>query len=280
MVVSFSYASPADNCIALSKNSEQKVADEYFSNAMKICTTAIEASNDSEAYFWRGVLIYKYVTTNFSSLDYYNSNDENRIKIPSLRRRAIQDFSTVISRNPNDEQAYANRGVLYTKMTFYDLKTNYSEKAMADFDQAIKINPSYEWAYLNRGILYWHLKRIDMALDNLNMAIQLNPLFVEAYKVRARALREGAYDHCRALEDYRKIYELDSNTPNNVYIFARGIEECGCSNGADSGQCEISMRTAQNYYELILSLAPPGSFYWNKAKEKTSRLEPPTYKSP
>ena len=59
---------------------------------------------------------------------------------------AISDYSKAIEINPNDEQAYFNRGNV--KNTFL----NDNDGAIADCSKAIEINPNNGIAYKNRGI--------------------------------------------------------------------------------------------------------------------------------
>ncbi|MGB3419679.1 tetratricopeptide repeat protein [Dolichospermum sp. FACHB-1091] len=56
----------------------------------------------------------------------------------------IDDYNPAIKINPNDANAYYNRGVVR-----YELGDK--QGAIKDFNQAIKINPNFPQAYGNRG---------------------------------------------------------------------------------------------------------------------------------
>jgi len=58
---------------------------------------------------------------------------------------AIADYTKAIEINPNNADAYTNRGVVK-----YDLKD--SSGAIADHTKAIEINPNFADAYNNRGV--------------------------------------------------------------------------------------------------------------------------------
>ena len=53
--------------------------------------------------------------------------------------RAIADFDEAIKLNPNDANAYYNRGLAYKKK-------GDKEQAIADFRKALEIDPSYQKA--------------------------------------------------------------------------------------------------------------------------------------
>jgi tetratricopeptide (TPR) repeat protein len=58
------------------------------------------------------------------------------------------------------------------------------EKALNAFNQAIKIKPS-STMYLNRGKFYISVRRFKEALEDINMAIDMNTNYMEAYETRA-----------------------------------------------------------------------------------------------
>ncbi len=59
----------------------------------------------------------------------------------------IASLTDVVTRNPNDPQAYNMRGSVFGQAGRYD-------KALADFDKAIGIDANYAQAYANRGLVY------------------------------------------------------------------------------------------------------------------------------
>jgi tetratricopeptide (TPR) repeat protein len=64
--------------------------------------------------------------------------------------------------------------------------------AIDDYNQAIRLNPDYTEAYYNRGIAYFNLGHYQLAIDDYNQAIRLNPDYAEAYNNRGGAyFRQG-----------------------------------------------------------------------------------------
>ena len=61
--------------------------------------------------------------------------------------KAIEEYNTAISINPNHADAYSNRGIAYGMKGQHD-------KAIEDFNTAISIDPNLAQAYFNRGVIY------------------------------------------------------------------------------------------------------------------------------
>lgn len=78
----------------------------------------------------------------------------------------IQKYTEQINKNPDDAEAYYNRGTTYYYSGQY-------ERAIQDFNKAIELNPKYAEAYGNRGETYYELKNYEQALADLNKSIEL-----------------------------------------------------------------------------------------------------------
>ena len=63
-----------------------------------------------------------------------------------FKEEAVADYDEAIRLNPNDDDAYNNRGIVKANLGQH-------EEAIADFDEAIRLNPNYAKAYSNRGIV-------------------------------------------------------------------------------------------------------------------------------
>jgi tetratricopeptide (TPR) repeat protein len=69
---------------------------------------------------------------------------------------SIQDYNQAIKLNPENADAFINRGNTYTKLKQF-------EKAIQDYNQAIKLNPKHPDAFINRGNTYTDLKQFEKA---------------------------------------------------------------------------------------------------------------------
>ena len=147
----------------------------------------------------------------------------------------MQDYTKVIELNPDDPRAYLNRGTVHYR-SFRNAKL-----ALKDLDKAISLKRDYAPAYLNcgvileqrgdlkaafqlhtagiqaapkdarlhryRGVLNLVRQDPNSAIRDLSQAIDINPVYAEAYFLRAKAYIElGAYS--AALDDATKAEAL------------------------------------------------------------------------
>ena len=120
-----------------------------------------------------------------------------------LRRHeeAIADYDIVLRMDPNNAKAYMNRGVA---------KLRFGEQldAIKDFDKAIDLDPQASAAYSNRGAVKSNLGRHQEALADHDKAIDLDPNFAKAYMNRGVA-RAKLGRHQEALTDHDKAIDLE-----------------------------------------------------------------------
>ena len=110
---------------------------------------------------------------------------------------AITDYDTTIRLKPNSADAYLNLGNAKAELGQYDA-------AIADFDTAIQLKPDYAEAYLNRGEAKRHLEQYTAAIADFNIAIQLKPNYAAYYK-RGR-VKDNLGQHTAAITDFAKAY--------------------------------------------------------------------------
>ncbi|GBD52823.1 tetratricopeptide repeat protein [Microcystis aeruginosa NIES-298] len=97
----------------------------------------------------------------------------------------------------------------------YYLQKKY-ELALDDFNKAMKLNPNYALAYSGRGELYYYQKKYDLALADFNKAIEINSDYAEAYVNRGFIYyNQQKYD--LALSDWNKAIEINPNYANAYY---------------------------------------------------------------
>ena len=78
----------------------------------------------------------------------------------------IQEFNKAIQLDPDDSDAYNDRGHAYGLLGKY-------KQAIQDFDKAIQLDPDDALAYIGRGVSYFFLELYQRALDDYTKAIQL-----------------------------------------------------------------------------------------------------------
>lgn len=88
--------------------------------------------------------------------------------------KAIADFTTCLSMNPNNDNALVNRGVSLYNLKQYD-------QALNDFNKAISINPLGSY-YVNRSSCYYMLGNMEKAKADALTAVQKGTPVPESYK--------------------------------------------------------------------------------------------------
>jgi tetratricopeptide (TPR) repeat protein len=82
--------------------------------------------------------------------------------------------------------------------------------AIQDFDQAIKLDPRYADAFNSRGMSYHSKGQNDRAIQDFDQAIKLDPSLVSAFFHRGTAYSaEG--QHERAIQDFDQAIRLNPN---------------------------------------------------------------------
>ena len=80
-------------------------------------------------------------------------------------------------------------------------------EAIDQFDQALKLDPKMSLALNARGYAHYRLKHLPEALRDLDVAIQLNPNYANAYQNRSSA-RKASGDAVGAEADAAKARQL------------------------------------------------------------------------
>ena len=104
--------------------------------------------------------------------------------------------------------------------------------AIQDYDNAIKLDPKNAKAFANRGFAYSSKKDFKSAIDDFTEAIKLDPNDARTYRLRASAYRETAkYD--LAIQDCDQAIKLDPNDAALAY-YVRGLskQKSGDKSGA------------------------------------------------
>ncbi|MGL4392930.1 MAG: tetratricopeptide repeat protein [Fusobacteriaceae bacterium] len=116
------------------------------------------------------IIIYiKYIYKKFTqeNCDDIKNYSDNNVQKKELEND-IKFYDEIIKNNPNDFEAFNNRGI--TKDYLEDF-----EGAIKDYDQAVKLNPNFSDAFNNRGFAKESLGWYEEVLADYNMAIKLNP---------------------------------------------------------------------------------------------------------
>ena len=125
---------------------------------------------------------------------------------------ADSDFQKA-SQLPLDDNAHyvlsVNRGVLRVRQERF-------EDAVTDLKSAIERKPKAYQAYVNLAQAYRRLGKMDLALEQLDRAVELEPGLAHLYRLRAR-LRLERNEPALALSDFDQAIERENtNSPYQV----------------------------------------------------------------
>jgi tetratricopeptide (TPR) repeat protein len=112
----------------------------------------------------------------------------------------VEKRSQAIARNPNDVEAYYQRGRLHIRLRDF-------AKARADLDRAIALKPDHFEAYHHRGHAHEGLGQAEKAIEDFSAALKGEPQNAHLYQVRGRNYLQ-LQDHARAVEDLNRALEL------------------------------------------------------------------------
>lgn len=87
--------------------------------------------------------------------------------------KAVEQFKTVLTINPNDVFAHFVLGYIYDQQGKTDL-------AILEFNETLRLDPLYVSAYNDLGTVYNRLGQYDKAIENFEKALELNPEYSEA----------------------------------------------------------------------------------------------------
>jgi protein O-mannosyl-transferase len=152
---------------------------------------------------------------------------------------AIENYSKVLERKPDDTNVHLNRGNVY-------FAQNINDKAAADYDKVIKVceenkekkkrgekgikeveKDSESKAYGNRGAIYFRTQQYDKAIEFITHALEIDGDYPDAYLNRgcshsvqgnvflSQQNMAGANEmHARAKKDYEKYISLKQDNPS------------------------------------------------------------------
>jgi tetratricopeptide (TPR) repeat protein len=128
--------------------------------------------------------------------------------------RAIADYTKIIEKYPDCEEAYLQRGLAHRNNQEYD-------SAFADFTHAIDIKRDYFSAYLNRGITKF-IQHDCAGIPDFDKALKYS--VNDSQKVEALinrgSLKFFCNDETGSIADYTKAIGLD---PNYDGYYNRGL---------------------------------------------------------
>lgn len=174
----------------------QNRADE----ALKELDTALKLGTSKWAWLWKGVV--------------YAEHQKDWAA-------AREAYGQALALDSRFDLAFYNLGWTYLKQSPPDYA-----QAREQFDKAMTINPNFKEAYYGMAMVYGYQDIYDVAQIYLNKAIDLDGLFLTAWKWRGIVQAEQKR-YLAALSDFSKAIELAPTMPELYVRRARSFEKIG-----------------------------------------------------
>jgi tetratricopeptide (TPR) repeat protein len=156
--------------------------------------------------------------------------------------KALSKLGVAVALDQYHEASQFYRAMSLTRLERYD-------EAAEDYDRAVVILGD-DTAYANRAELYMTLEQLDMAIPDLDKALEYNPDSIKALTLRMRVNLDSGQFYA-ALEDGTRVRELNPQDNANLYclILAYLVTE----QGDQAGECIETLiaqapAAAQGYY--------------------------------
>ncbi|MDF1750678.1 MAG: tetratricopeptide repeat protein, partial [Alphaproteobacteria bacterium] len=125
-------------------------------------------------------------------------------------KEAISDFNYAIDHGNENPDAYMFRGLAHQRADDVDA-------ALSDYSKAINLDPTRAVAWHRRGMIYMDRKAYQEAFDNLNVAVQIQPIsdYYNSIAWLLVAAEDKTFRDPKAALDYvEKSLKLGENADN------------------------------------------------------------------
>ena len=130
--------------------------------------------------------------------------------------QAIADFSRTIEIDPNYAEAYEGRADAY----IWKVDDALIEAAIADYSAAIQLNPESAYAHGQRAYIYLTNGQPELALLDLDRAIELeeDPVIIARDLFTRSRIYKDMGDYERAMADLDQAAEVDPAFGNTITV--------------------------------------------------------------
>lgn len=116
--------------------------------------------------------------------------------------RALQDFTTVIEKNPKDGKTLTLRGEVL-------VKTGRTKEALTEFNRILTLDPNNVNALEKRAAIYLKMRSVNEALEDYTTALRINPALSNIYLQRGKIFLSNK-QFTAAIQDFTRAIELNS----------------------------------------------------------------------
>ncbi len=148
-------------------------------------------------------------------VDYALSLNENHLTLHFKRGRclhemsrhdeALEEYDYVLKESPNNSNALLQRGNCLSRMQNW-------HGALQCFNKALEYDPNNPEIYYNRGVTLTYVGELECAQKDAEVAIDLNPKYVQAYRLLAQSKKFSSEDpYIKKLQDFAIEKNLDTD---------------------------------------------------------------------
>jgi len=225
-----------------------------YAKCVEICEKAIDVGRENRADF---KLIAKALARKGNACKKLGNLEEAKKSYEkALTEHRTPEYRTALSETESllkkkAEEAYIDPAISETeKQAGNELfKKGDFGGAVKRYSEAVRRNPSDAKIYSNRAACYTKLMSFDLALQDCDKAIELEPTFVKAYLRKAKVL-QGMSQPSKAIAAYEKVLEMDPNCTEAV----EGYKNCSIQSHNDP---EETRKRAMKDPEVQAILADP-----------------------
>ena len=159
-----------------------------------------------------------------------------------LNPKAIEDFSAVIQKTPDDYQAYLSRGKTYTTIGKY-------EEAIADFDRAISLSPKDPSIYIEKGTADEGRGFLENAVADYTKALEISEDDLLVYFKRA-SVNKRLSRYKEAASDYQSVLDKDPDNADAYFKWGGALAIAGQRSDGLKQYCkaiELNPKNAEYY---------------------------------
>ncbi len=171
--------------------------------------------NKAEQDLQKSMQLFKSQGENYSSINEQFTLQLLQQKIHKNKKinSELAHYNKNIQANPDNWEAYFNRGRIYEKRGKLEL-------AIADFSKVIELDKQHSYAYFERASIYEKQEKWDLAIADFSKLIELHPKTTSYYDLRANSYqKQEKWD--LALADYNKAIKIKPKFAGSY--FKRGL---------------------------------------------------------
>ncbi len=198
--------------------------DNQPEKAVKLYNNALTLAQTDDIYYSLGLAYkklknYDEVIKNYLKAVELNENNYKALYNLALAYKNQNDIDKAVIYGEKCLRIKKDDYEVYTFLSECYEKRGYYELAIKALDNAIELNPENPLYYYNLGVLYSKIKNTDKAIENYEKALKYKSNYIEAY-VNLGYLYKNK-DTAKALNYYKKAYELNPIAPNVCYSLAQ-----------------------------------------------------------